>query len=229
MNKIRKRDGRLVEFDSKKIYEAVYKAAESTNLEKEKCESIAESVRKRAATKLNEKYEGYKRKYPNVEEIEDLIIQLLVNSRETKTAEAYIKYREERTKQRNLKSRLMQSIKEITFADAKDSNLKRDNGNVNGDSPMGKMLQYGSTVAKQFADDYLIRKDIAEHVKNGDIYIHDKDFLSSGTLTCCQIPLDKLFERGFNTGHGYIRPPQSIRSYASLAAIAIQANQNDQH
>lgn len=228
MDKIRKRDGRLVDFNSTKIYEAVLKAAATVEgMTDEKKDMIAESVRKRAVRKLNEKHsEGG---HPDVEEIQDLVIQLLVNARETKVAEAYIRYRDERTKQRNAKSRLMKSIQEITFASSKDSNLKRDNGNINGDTPMGMMLQYGSTVAKQFADDYLIRPDIAQHIKEGDIYVHDKDFLPSGTLTCCQIPLDRLFKNGFDTGHGYLREPQSIRSYASLAAIAIQSNQNDQH
>lgn len=228
MNKIRKRDGRLDDFNSIKIYEAVLKAASTIEgITDEKKDMIAESVRKRAVHRLNEKYG--EEEYPDVEDIQDLVIQLLVNARETKVAEAYIKYRDERTKQRNAKTRLMKSIQEITFSSSKDSNLKRDNGNINGDSPMGMMLQYGSAVAKQFADDYIIRSDIAQHIKEGDIYVHDKDFLPSGTLTCCQIPLDRLFKNGFNTGHGFLREPQSIRSYASLAAIAIQSNQNDQH
>lgn len=57
----------------------------------------------------------------------------------------------------------------------------------------------------------------------------DLDFLPTKTLTCCQIDLEKLFKKGFSTGHGFLREPQSIGSYASLAAIALQANQNDQH
>lgn len=226
MKYIIKRDGRKVPFDSNKIYTAVYNAAESVNCNGTYCHSISDSVRMRTVRELNKKY---KDKYPTVEEVQDIIIHMLINSRESKISEAYIKYRNERTTKREAKSKLMDAINEITSVSSKDSNLKRDNGNVNGDSPMGMMLQYGSIVSKQFADDYLISKDIAEHVKNGAIYIHDKDFLPTGTLTCCQIPLDKLFENGFDTGHGYVRAPQSIRSYASLAAIAIQSNQNDQH
>ena len=56
----------------------------------------------------------------------------------------------------------------------------------------------------------------------------DLDFYSL-TETCCQIDLEKLFKNGFNTGHGYLREPESIRSYGALTAIALQSNQNDQH
>lgn len=226
--KIEKRDGRLVEYDSSKIYDAVLKAAMTEDIYIHKCQSIAKSVQIRATHKINEKY---KKSDVNltIEEIQEIVITLILQSKNAKVAEAYIQYRNKRTKQRNAKSRLMQTITEITFKSSKESNLKRDNGNVNGDTPMGMMLQYGSAVSKQFADDYLIRQDIAQHIKDGDIYVHDKEFLASGTLTCCQIPLDRLFKKGFNTGHGFIREPKSIQSYASLAAITIQSNQNDQH
>ena len=227
MKNIIKRDGRLVSFDESKIYNAVLKAADSVSEDIEHNKAISESVKRRVIKELDTTY--LDNNYPTVEEIQDLVIKMLINSREDKIANAYISYRNDRTRKREAKNKLMEGIKEITFASSKDSNLKRDNGNVNGDTPMGMMLQYGSLVSKQFSDDYLISEKIAKHMKDGDIYIHDKDFLPSGTLTCCQIPLDRLFSKGFNTGHGYIRPPQSIRSYASLAAIAIQSNQNDQH
>jgi len=93
---------------------------------------------------------------------------------------------------------------------------------------MGTMLKYGSEGAKYFVDNYVLPKDIAKAHINGDIHIHDKDFYML-TETCCQIDLIKLFKDGFCTGHGYLREPQSIMSYASLACIAIQANQNEMH
>ena len=93
---------------------------------------------------------------------------------------------------------------------------------------MGTMLKYGSEGAKYYVDNYILPKDIAKAHINGDIHIHDKDFYML-TETCCQIDLIKLFENGFCTGHGYLRTPQSIMSYASLACIAIQANQNEMH
>lgn len=116
----------------------------------------------------------------------------------------------------------------ITVLQAKDSDLKRDNANINGDSPMGAMLQYGANTAKEYNLEYLIKPEIAELHRNGWIHIHDLDFYA-WTTTCTQIELRKLFKNGFNTGHGHLRAPKSIGSYAALAAIAIQSNQNDQH
>lgn len=116
----------------------------------------------------------------------------------------------------------------ITILQAKDSDLKRDNANINGDSPMGAMLQYGANSAKEYNLTYLVNPDIAELHRSGWIHIHDLDFYA-WTTTCTQIELRKLFKNGFNTGHGHLRAPKSIGSYAALAAIAIQSNQNDQH
>ena len=112
---------------------------------------------------------------------------------------------------------------------ANEEDAKRENANIDGNSPMGTMLQYGATVSKEFAKAYLMKKEYAEAHDNGTIHIHDMDFLAMGTTTCCQIDLSKLFKNGFDTGHGYIRTPQDISTYGALAAIAIQANQNDQH
>lgn len=116
----------------------------------------------------------------------------------------------------------------ITVLQAKDSDLKRDNANINGDSPMGAMLQYGANSAKEYNLEYLVRPEIAKLHRDGWIHIHDLDFYA-WTTTCTQIELRKLFKNGFNTGHGHLRAPKSIGSYAALAAIAIQSNQNDQH
>mgnify|MGYP004654487533 FL=1 len=117
---------------------------------------------------------------------------------------------------------------DITILDTKDSDLKRDNANINGDSPMGAMLQYGANTAKEYNLDYLIDPNIARLHREGYIHIHDLDFYA-WTTTCTQIELRKLFKGGFDTGHGHLREPKSIGSYAALAAIAIQSNQNDQH
>ena len=122
----------------------------------------------------------------------------------------------------------MSTIRSITFQDAKDSDVKRENANIDGDTAMGTMLKYGSETAKDFYLSTLIDKDIAKAHISGDIHIHDLDFYTL-TLTCCQIDLLKLFHNGFSTGHGFLREPNDIRSYAALACIAIQADQNDMH
>ncbi len=128
-----------------------------------------------------------------------------------------------------MKSRLMRSIKEITFSDSDESDLKRDNANIDGNTAMGTMLQYGSAVSKEFCMSQVMNPEHALLHENGDIHVHDMDFMNMGTLTCCQIDLSKLFKGGFSTGHGFLREPQDIMSYGALAAIAIQSNQNDQH
>ena len=117
---------------------------------------------------------------------------------------------------------------EITGAKATDCNLKRDNANINGDTAMGAMLQYGSNAAKEYYLEKMVDPEIAGLHRNGDIHIHDLDFYG-WTTTCTQIELRRLFKGGFDTGHGHLREPKSIGSYAALAAIAIQSNQNDQH
>lgn len=116
----------------------------------------------------------------------------------------------------------------ITALSSNDSDLKRENGNIDGDTPMGAMLQQGANTAKEYYLDTMIDPEIAKLHRDGWIHIHDLDFYG-WTTTCTQIDLLTLFADGFNTGHGHLREPKSIGSYAALAAIAIQSNQNDQH
>ena len=117
---------------------------------------------------------------------------------------------------------------DINLSSSRESDLKRDNANINGDTPMGAMLQQGANTAKEYYLDRMIDPAIAQLHRDGWIHIHDLDFYG-WTTTCTQIELRKLFKDGFNTGHGHLRQPKSIGSYAALAAIAIQSNQNDQH
>ncbi|MDD3394160.1 MAG: anaerobic ribonucleoside triphosphate reductase, partial [Anaerotignum sp.] len=143
-------------------------------------------------------------------------------------AKAYILYRAERTRVRNMNDRLMKTFEDITYKEANDSDIKRENANIDGDTAMGSMLKYGSEGAKHFYECYVLNPAHSEAHRNGDIHIHDLDFYTL-TTTCCQIDLQKLFHGGFSTGHGVLREPNDIASYASLACIAIQSNQNDQH
>jgi ribonucleoside-triphosphate reductase len=106
--------------------------------------------------------------------------------------------------------------------------MKRENANIDGDTAMGTMLKYGSEGAKQFYEMFVLKPEHSIAHKEGDIHIHDMDFLTL-TTTCCQIDIEKLFKNGFGTGHGYLREPNDIHSYSALACIAIQSNQNDQH
>lgn len=219
---IRKRDGRLVPFEIDKIAGAIYKAFEASGGKHELKTAIkvAEDVEKKLLEKQSE--------LPTVELVQDTVEEVLIEEGYVRVAKSYILYRFNRTRARDMKSRLMTTFEEITFADSKDSDLKRENANVNTDAPMGTMLKYGTESAKQFNEMFVLNPKHAEAHKNGDIHIHDMDFLTL-TTTCCQIDILKLFKNGFSTGHGVLREPNSITVYAALACIAIQSNQNDQH
>ena len=160
--------------------------------------------------------------------IQDVIEKALITTGHTKTAREYISRRTQRDRVRDMNSNLMKCFEGLTFKNSIDNDTKRENANIDGDSAMGTMLKYGSESAKEFNLLHLVSPDIADAHRNGDIHIHDLDFLSL-TQTCCQIDLLKLFKDGFNTGHGFLREPQDIRTAGALACIAIQSNQNDQH
>lgn len=225
---IQKRDGRVIAFTPEKITRAIFLAANAVAKERgeEADYELAERLTDQVVGYLNS---VYKHTVPSVEQVQDAVVRVLIETGHAKTSETYILYRSERTRIRNLKGRLMKSIEEITFSDAKDSDIKRDNANIDGNTAMGTMLQYGSAVSKEYCLTQVINPKYAQMHENGDIHIHDLDFMNMGTLTCCQIDLEKLFRGGFSTGHGFLREPQDIASYAALAAIAIQSNQNDQH
>ena len=217
-----KRDGREMPFESDKIAQAVRKAFEATgqNKDEKTCAKIAQQVVHEAEEKQYVK--------PTVEQIQDLVEGVLIEEGYVRTAKAYILYRAERTRARDMQTRLMKIYEDITYKPAKDSDIKRENANINGDTAMGMMLRYGSEGAKQFNDMYVLKPEHAQAHREGDIHIHDMDFLTL-TTTCCQIDLLKLFQGGFCTGHGTLREPNDISSYSALACIAVQSNQNDQH
>ena len=217
-----KRDGRKVPFNIEKIANAIFKAAQScggTDL------NTAMDVAANVCRIFEEENPGC---IPTVEEIQDLVEKTLIENGHAKTAKAYILYRYERTRSREMKTNLMSVLNELTFSSAKDSDIKRENANIDGDTAMGTMLKYGSVSAKEYYEMYVLNPKHAKAHRDGDIHIHDLDFYTL-TTTCAQIDLKKLFTNGFSTGHGYLREPNDISSYSALACIAIQSNQNDQH
>ncbi len=217
-----KRDGRKVPFNVEKISKAIFKAAESVGgSDYDEAVKIAKNVISYLERKKGEEF-------PTVEEVQDAVEHVLIEEGHASTAKSYILYRAERTRRREMNSEIMKTYEQLTFSDAKDSNVKRENANVNADTAMGTMLKYGSEGAKKFYQMFVLKKEHADAHIFGDIHIHDLDFLTL-TTTCCQIDLIKLFKGGFSTGEGHLREPQTIGSYAALAAIAIQSNQNDQH
>ena len=220
---IMKRDGRTVEFKQDKIAEAVERAFQACGAMQDR--AAAEDIAQRVVDKLEE---GAIEGTPSVEGVQDLVEETLIESGFVQTAKSYILYRAERSRSRDVNSRLIQTLKDITFSKASDSDMKRENANIDADTAMGTMLKYGSESAKQFYEMCVIDPKFARAHREGDIHIHDMDFYTL-TTTCCQIELKKLFKGGFSTGHGVLREPNDIASYAALACIAIQSNQNDQH
>lgn len=221
--KVIKRDGRIVPFSHSKIYNAIEKAFIGMK------ENVAQSVISEITYSVLENlhFNDEEKRMFTIEGIQDEVEkQLMKNYPEV--AKAYILYREERSKQREKQTPLMKTLEEISYTETAESDLKRENANINSDTAMGSMLKYGSESIKRFILLNILPKDIAKAHIEGDIHIHDLDFYLL-TETCCQIDLLKLFHGGFTTGHGYIREPNSITAYASLACIAIQSNQNDQH
>ena len=217
-----KRDGRRESFDLDKIANAVFRAAQSVGgTDAAMARDVAEKT-----CALYEQLHGSQE--PTVEEIQDLVEKELIECGHAQTAKAYILYRYERTRDREVKSNLKKIMNELTFDSAKDSDIKRENANIDGDTAMGTMLKYGSSAAKEFYEMRVLKPEHAKAHRNGDIHIHDLDFLTL-TTTCCQIDLIQLFQHGFSTGHGFLREPNDISSYSALACIAIQSNQNDQH
>lgn len=219
---ITKRDGRQVAFSVEKIANAIFKAARAVGGQDY---DLAMSLSDIVCQRLAETIIG---RMPTVEEVQDTVEKVLIEEGHTRTAKAYILYRAERTRAREMNTRLMKIYEDLTFKDALDCDIKRENANIDGDTAMGTMLKYGSEGAKQFYEMYVLKPEHTTAHVEGDIHIHDLDFLTL-TTTCCQIDLIKLFKGGFSTGHGYLREPNDIASYSALACIAIQSNQNDQH
>ena len=222
IRKIIKRDGRTVDFNVDKIADAIYKAAQVLG---GKDRDMAKYLARQVEVYLIEICHN---EVPTVEQIQDTVEKVLIENGHARTAKEYILYRAERTRVRDMNTRLMKTYEDLTFKEAKDNDTKRENANIDGDTAMGTMLKYGSEGAKQFYEMFVLKPEHAQAHRDGDIHIHDMDFLTL-TTTCCQIDIEKLFRGGFSTGHGFLREPNDIQSYAALACIAIQSNQNDQH
>ena len=235
--KVVKRNGKKVSFDTTKVAMAIKKGFDGTQKsEDEEAKYTSKDIQKVYQTVIKRIIKEYKDEEKiKIEAIQDLIEEALKKNKYEDVYESFSEYRERREKSRQLFSdekkmhKFLKSLEGLGLKSAFEEDAKRENANIDGNSAMGTMLQYGSTVSKEFAKAYLMKKKYADLHDDGDIHIHDMDFLAMGTTTCMQIDLNKLFKNGFSTGHGHLREPQSINSYSALAAIAIQSNQNDQH
>ena len=225
-----KRSGQRVNFNETKVALAIKKGFDSVYEDYD--EKLVNTVKEKVLAKIEKDYK--ERKTIGVEDIQDLIEDTLKKMKYDEVYESFKGYRERRAASRDAfvvkqQHKFVKAIESLGLKSAAEENAKRENANVDGDGPMGTMLHFGSTVSKEFAKAYLMDSKYARAHDEGLIHIHDLDFWAMGTTTCTQIDLSKLFKNGFSTGHGFLRTPNSIASYTALAAIAIQANQNEQH
>ncbi len=212
-----KRDGKREDFSINKIKNAINKAFAATGIEDEQrliAEITMDVVSQFTSPDMT------------VEEIQDLVEKELMKAR-PEVAKKYIIYREWRNTERDKKTRMKRVMDGIVAIDRNDVNLS--NANMSSHTPAGQMMTFASEVTKDYTYKYLLPKRFAEAHLLGDIHIHDLDYYPTKTTTCIQYDLDDLFERGFRTKNGSIRTPQSIQSYATLATIVFQTNQNEQH
>jgi len=237
--KVVKRTGKKVDFDGSKIALAIKKGFDNVKIVENDdevtkyTEKDIQKVYKEVISRIEKEFKDEDK--IKIEQIQDLIEESLQKKGYEDVYKHFSEYRERRNQSRLLFSdekklhKFLKTIEGLGLKSANEDNNKRENANVDGDTAMGTMLQYGSTVSKEFAKTYLMKPRFSEAHDSGSIHIHDMDFLPMGTTTCMQIELDKLFKNGFSTGHGHLRSPQDIMSYSALAAIAVQSNQNDQH
>ena len=235
-----KRNGKKVPFNGTKIAVAIKKGFDSITEIDENDERVAKYNEKDIQKVYQAVISHIEKEYKDqtkikIEDIQDIIEEELKHKKYEDVYESFSAYRERRAQSRDMfmddkrSHKFLKTIEGLGLKSASEDDTKRENANVDGDTAMGTMLQYGSTVSKEFAKSYLMKKKYADAHDDGDIHIHDMDFLPMGTTTCMQIDLEKLFKNGFSTGHGHLREPQDIMSYSALAAIAIQSDQNDQH
>ena len=223
-----KKNGKRVPYNSNNVYSAIKKGFYAMRTD---CDADIRLIFTMVENQIEQIAQT--QSFLSVNVVQDIIVNTIREQGYTDVADDYDRYRAERDRMRasftGRQNKLVKAFEKLTV-DADENNDKRENANVDGNTAMGTMLQFGATISKEYAKSYLMSDRFSLAHEAGDIHIHDMDFMAAGcTTTCTQIPLDKLFARGFNTGHGYLRPPKGIASYAALACIAIQSNQNDQH
>jgi ribonucleoside-triphosphate reductase (formate) len=212
-----KRDGKKEDFSISKIKNAVTKAFNATGITEE--DKLIADVTMRVIG-------NFTTPTISVEQIQDLVEKELMKV-QPEVAKKYIIYREWRNTERDKKTQIKHIMDGIVAIDKNDVNLS--NANMSSHTPAGQMMTFASEVTKDYTYKYLLSKKFAAAHQLGDIHIHDLDYYPTKTTTCIQYDMDDLFERGFRTKNGSIRTPQSIQSYATLATIIFQTNQNEQH
>lgn len=217
-----KRDGKKVNFDGTKIAIAIKKGFDSV-------EKYEEDDVNKIYNKVIEKIISKNAERIKIEEIQDLIEEELKENGYEDVYTSFSTYRENRAQSREIffdekrKHKFLKALEKLGLKTKENAEIVLDNKTAKQ-----TMSAYGSTVSKEFATSYLIKKKFAENHENGDIYIHNLDFYPMGTTESCEIDLEKLFTDGFSTENSSIREPQNIFTYSVLSIIAVSGNQKDQ-
>lgn len=212
---VKKRDGRIVGYNEEKIKAAIRKAMLQS--EKGEDESLIQRIADRIGMMGKDQME--------VEQIQDMVEMELMKSPRKEVAKLYIAYRDKRRIARNAK--LTSNFFDII--NAKNTDVTRENANMNADSPAGMMMKFASESTKPFVDDYLLSEESRNAVRDNLLHVHDKDYYPTKSLTCVQHPLDKILKHGFTAGHGESRPAKRIETASVIACISLETAQNEMH
>lgn len=223
--KVIKRDGKKVDFDGTKIALAIKKGFDSINEESNK--KYTENDVNKVYNLVINQIMALELDKIKIEEIQDMIEEKLREENYLDVFKSFSEYRERRAQSRRI---FLEEKKQHKFLKAlEDLTLKTSSNENENNTPLELMVDYGSTVSREFAKAYIVKKKVAELQESGEIHIHDLNFMPLGTTTTSQINLLSLFDEGFKTKNICIREPQNIMSYSALAVIAITLNQKEQH
>lgn len=209
-----KRDGRKEVFNKQKVMNAVKKAflAVDGTLTKAGVKKI-----RRIGNEIAEIVT--KSTFPlSVEDIQDRVEELLMDTDRKDVARAYIVYRNERSKIRSRNTSLMKNIEEKLMA----SNVQNQNANLDEHSFGGRMGEARSELMKDYAINYLLSDMAKNNHLNNEIYEHDLDSYAVGMHNCLTVPFDDLLAKGFNTRQTDVRPANSINTAFQLIAVLFQ-------
>lgn len=221
LTKVVKRNKTVVDFDWRKIEAAVSKAFKSCNIEPEGYSfKVAEIVRKSFSNKLE----------VNIDEIQDKVESTMMDLRSEglpyKVTKKYILYRDRRDKDRNSINKLATTFHDVI--NIEDNNILKSNANINGYTPAGQMLIFGTEASKEHACTYIMNPKFTQAHKLGFIHVHDLDYYSTKAANCNHIDLLDLFNHNYiKTNESIMRKPKRISSFAAQAAIALQSEQNE--
>lgn len=212
-----KRDGKVQEFNEKRISNAIFKAAIKVIDSTEECKRIANTIAEKVKNKI--------KNYDEVEKIQDFVVKQLMTSKWKDVATEYVEYRHKRDIARKSKTKDMF----LEIINAKSNDVTRENANMNADTPAGMMMKFASETTKPFVDDFLLKREVNQAIEDNYIWVHDKDYYPTKSLTCLQHPLDKILQDGFRAGHGASRPAKRIETASMLGCISMETVQNEMH